>query len=149
MKFTYAPYKLYMHLDPFSGPKSDVFWNPESIKMGSETSSKTTIFSVSLSVRFLFRFGTPWGAIWVPKWDAKTCTSRPLAPWDASWRRLGELQAALWHLKGSWDGFGPLPGSHLGSLASILDPQGIDFGHSGASSGRISFQFGSPLSAET
>ena len=113
-----------MHLVPFSGPKNDVLGTPTSIKFDSKTRSEMKTFLETLLVHFLLRFGTPRGAFWGPKSDAKLCTSRPWAPWDASWRRLGELKAALEPLSDPLGGIGPLAGPHLGPLASILDPLG-------------------------
>ena len=70
MYFAYAPCNLYMHFDPFSGPKNDVFGTPKSIKLDSKTRSETKMFLETLLVPFLVRFGTPWGALWGPKSDA-------------------------------------------------------------------------------
>ena len=139
MKFTYAPYNLCMHLDPFSGPKNDAFWTSKSVKIDPKTRSETKMFFESLLVRFLVSFGTPWGAVWVPKWDAKPCTSRlglpgthPGVDLASSKRHYGISKALgvalgpfLAPILGPWPPFWTLWGS-------ILHPPGL-FGPSWAS----------------
>ena len=138
MKFTYAPYNLCMHLDPFSGPKNDAFSTSKSVKIDPKTRSETKMFFESLLVRFLVSFGTPRGAVWVPKWDAKPCTSRlglpgthPGVDLASSKRHYGISKALgvalgpfLAPILGPWPPFWTLRGS-------ILDPPGLHFGPSG------------------
>lgn len=142
MKFTYAPYNLCMHLDPFSGPKNDAFWTSKSVKIDPKTRSETKMFFESLLVRFLVSFGTPWGAVWVPKWDAKPCTSRlglpgthPGVDLASSKRHYGISKALgvalgpfLAPILGPWPPFWTLRGS-------ILDPPGPHPGTFGSNYG--------------
>ena len=142
MIFTYRPCYFGTCLVSYSCPESDAFRTSKSISMAAETCSETMFFSLPLCVRFFLQFGTPWGTFWVPKLGAKTCTSQPWALWDASWRQLGGLEAALVLLWGPWGAIWPLPSLHLGPVSSILGSPGLHFRPSRASSAWI---FGSNL----
>ena len=89
MKFTYAPYNLCMHLDPFSSPKSDVFWTPQINKNGPRNVIPNEhIFPLTFCMLF--------GPIWDPlgrRLDPKMGRKNVHEPTLGS---LGRILASTW-----------------------------------------------------
>ena len=124
MKFTYAPYNLCMHLDPFSGPKNNAFWIPSRLRSIPKRDLKRRCFSN----HFWSAFWSHLGPLGAPSGSQNGTQNRARAAlaslgrilastWRAPSGTMASLRLLGWHWAPSW-----LPSWALG----------LRLGHSGA-----------------